>query len=86
MALSPDEIRSLQMLIREEVREAGKLDGLSRLMTKGRSKGVCAVLGFQDIDGLRDAFGDKKASETTAMCSHKAFLCLESGETAVSEE
>ncbi len=66
----------------DEVREAGRLDGLSSLMTRGRSKGACVVLGFQDIDGLRDVYGVHVANEILAMCSSKAILRVESSETA----
>ena len=66
----------------DEVREAGKLDGLTSLLTKGRSKGACAVLGFQDAEGLRDAYGVHRANEIMGQCSNKAVLRLESFETA----
>lgn len=66
----------------DEVREAGRLGGLPRVMTKGRSKGACVVLGCQDIGGLKEAFGERVALEMAAMCSHKAFLRLEGSETA----
>jgi hypothetical protein len=66
----------------DEVREAGKLDGLGRLLTKGRSKGVVVVLGFQDIEGLRAVYGDKEANELVGQCANKAILRLESPETA----
>jgi len=66
----------------DEVREAGELDGLSRLLTKGRSKGACIVLGFQDIDGLRDVYGEEVASELCAQCNNVAVLRLNSPATA----
>lgn len=66
----------------DEVREAGELEGLGRLMTTGRSKGACVVLGFQDIEGLRDAYGEKAANEIIGMCANKALLRMESPETA----
>lgn len=69
-------------VILDEVREAGRLDGLGSLLTKGRSKGVCVVLGFQDIEGLREVYGDKGANEIAGQCGHKAILRLESPETA----
>ena len=58
----------------DEVREMGHLEGLSRLLTKGRSKGCSIVLGFQDIEGLRDVYGQKIAAEITGQCSNKAIL------------
>lgn len=66
----------------DEVREAGRLDGLSRLLTKGRSKGVCAVLGFQDIDGLRAVYGKEIAHEITGQCNTIAILKMNSPSTA----
>lgn len=66
----------------DEVREAGKLPGLSALLTKGRSKGACVVLGFQDIAGMKEAHGEHLANETVGQCSNKALLRLESGDTA----
>ena len=64
------------------MREAGELDGLGRLLTKGRSKGACVVLGFQDIDGLRDVYGTELANEIAGLCSNKAILRTDSSSTA----
>ena len=66
----------------DEVREAGELDGLSRLLNKGRSKGVCVVLGFQDIEGMRSVYGNEIANEIIGQCNHMALLRLNSPETA----
>ncbi len=69
-------------LFLDEVREAGKLEGLTSLLNRGRSKGVCAVLGFQDIEGLRDVYGQHLANELIGQCGNKAILRLQSPETA----
>ena len=66
----------------DEVRQAGRLDGLSALMTKGRSKGAAVVLGFQDIHGLHDVYGRESAGELVGQCNTKAVLRLNSPETA----
>lgn len=66
----------------DEVREAGRLDGLSRLLTKGRSKGACVVLGFQDIAGMRAVYGDEVANEICGQCNNVAILRLNSPTTA----
>lgn len=66
----------------DEVREAGRLDGLSRLLTKGRSKGACVVLGFQDIAGMRAVYGDEVANEICGQCNNVAILRLNSASTA----
>lgn len=66
----------------DELAEAGKLDGLPSLLTKGRSKGVCVVLGFQDFDGLKEVYGENIAGALTSQCNCKAILRLESPNTA----
>lgn len=66
----------------DEVKEAGNLDALGRLMTKGRSVGAAVVLGFQDVDGLYEAFGENQAKSILGQCATKVFLRLESPETA----
>lgn len=66
----------------DEVREAGKLDGLSSLLLKGRAPGACVVLGFQDINGLKEVYGDNVAEEIVGQCGYKAVLRLESPSTA----
>ena len=83
MALSqPEDASRETWFFLDEVREAGRLPGLSRLLTTGRSKGVCVVLGFQDIDGLISVYGREIAHEIVGQCSHKAVLRLESPHTA----
>lgn len=69
-------------LFLDEVREAGKLDGLSRLLTKGRSKGACVVLSFQDIEGLRSVYGEEVANEICGQCNNGIVLRLNSPSTA----
>ena len=66
----------------DEVREMGRLDGLSRLLTKGRSKGAAVVLGLQDVNGLRDVYGREIAEEILGQCNNKVVLRLNSPETA----
>jgi hypothetical protein len=74
-----DDWRTLYLL--DEVAQAGKLDSLSSLLTKGRSKGASVVLGFQDMDGLRQVY-DKGADELVGQCATKALLRIESPGTA----
>ena len=66
----------------DELRQAGPLNGLSALLTKGRSKGTCVVLGFQDIEGLRDVYGTQVANEIAGQCANKAILRSDSAITA----
>ena len=69
-------------LFLDEVRHAGKLDGLSSLLNQGRSKGVCCVLGFQDIEGMRHVYKDQVAHEIVGQCDNKTVLRTESYPTA----
>ncbi|MBA4064551.1 MAG: hypothetical protein C0501_12735 [Isosphaera sp.] len=69
-------------LFLDEVREAGRLDGLRSLLNKGRSKGACVVLGCQAIEGLWAEYGRDEANEIAGECNHAAFLRVESPETA----
>jgi len=79
LILASSESRTRQTwLFLDEVREAGRLDGLSRLMTKGRSKGACVALGFQAVEGMREVYGQNLAEEITGLCNHKAILRLDS--------
>ena len=58
----------------DELREAGKLDGLSTLLTRSRSKGGHVVLAFQDVNGLRLVYGDNGANELANHCGNIAGL------------
>jgi hypothetical protein len=66
----------------DELRQAGALDGLNNLLTAGRSKGACVVLGAQDVEGLREVYGENRANELLGLCGHKAILRLDSPITA----
>lgn len=66
----------------DEVREAGRLDLLPRLLNKARSHGVSVVLAFQDIEGLKEEYGEHVALELIAQCNNKAILRVDSPSTA----
>lgn len=66
----------------DETREAGHLETLTHLLNKGRSKGIAVALGFQDIQGLKDAYGETKAEEMIGQCSTFAVLRLRNPATA----
>jgi type IV secretory pathway TraG/TraD family ATPase VirD4 len=66
----------------DELRQAGRLDGLESFAVEGRSRGVCLVLGTQDLEGLQVVYGEKEADELLGMCGHKAILQLESPQSA----
>lgn len=66
----------------DEFREAGKLSGLESIVLRGRSKGCCVVLGFQDIQGVQHVYEEKAGNELVGQCANKALLRIESPETA----
>ena len=67
----------------DELREAGNLNpGLSSLMLRGRSKGICMVLAYQDFEGLVDVYGPHIASELLGNCNNAVFLRTVSEPTA----
>jgi len=61
-------------IVVDELREAGRMEGLNSLLVEGRSKGACVVLGLQDIPGLHSVYGRELAAELIGLCSNKAFL------------
>lgn len=66
----------------DEFRALGNVARLTDLLTLGRSKGCCVVLGFQDLCGLYDAFGENRAKEILAQVGSKAIFRLETAEAA----
>lgn len=77
------QLSNLTWFFLDEVREAGKIDGLRRLLNQGRSKGVCTVLGIQDIEGMRAEYRREEAHEMAGQCAHKVALRLSSPDTAL---
>ena len=69
-------------LFMDEIREAKKLDGLSPLLTQGRSKGVSVCMAAQGIEGIRDAFGEHAGEELVSQAAQLGFLGLSSAASA----
>ena len=69
-----DEARLAESLLRSGM--------VQRIAVKHRSRGACLVLGFQDVEGFREAVGPRIANEIIAQCSNKALLRMESDESA----
>jgi len=82
LLLSQTEPQGMSWVFMDEVRAAGQLEGLDKLLIEGRSKQVCCVLGFQDMDGLSEAYGERVAREMLGQCRNQAFLALTSSTTA----
>jgi type IV secretory pathway TraG/TraD family ATPase VirD4 len=58
----------------DELRNIGNLPGLDKLLTEGRSRGARVVITFQDIDGLREVYGERIAEEITNQCDTMSYL------------
>jgi len=68
-------------IVLDELRMAGRLDGLHSLLVEGRSKGACVVIGFQDIPGLQSVYQKELAAEIIGICANKAFLRISDPKT-----
>lgn len=71
-------------VVLDELRLMGQLEGsLDKLANLGRSVGVSLCIAAQSIEGLTLSLGSKeKAEEVLGQCSHKAFLRMDSNQTA----
>jgi type IV secretory pathway TraG/TraD family ATPase VirD4 len=78
--LSPRSRRHYLFL--DEIRLAGKLDGLNDLFLKGRSKGVVLGVGVQDRKGMLEVYGENVADEQLSQAATIGILRLQSPDTA----
>lgn len=65
-------------IVLDEFRELGMLPYISDLMITGRSKGAAVFLGFQDISGVEEIYGEKRAREIVGCTTNVALLHLNS--------
>lgn len=66
--------RDLSWFFLDEARLVGKMESLPKLVVGGRSKGVHVVIGFQDIAGMREVYGDNLTDEIVGNCGNLALL------------
>ena len=80
--MSKDEQRRTWLFF-DEIREAGHLH-LNPVFTKGRERGACVVIGFQDRSGMDDAYNDNEnlVNEMLGQAKNKIILSLETDVTA----
>jgi len=78
--LPDDQLRRTWMVV-DEATEAGEFDLMSAAL-RGRSKGLCTVLGIQEIGALYEVYGENRGRSLIAQCASKAFLKMSSKETA----
>lgn len=77
----PEAPKDETWVVLDEARELGRLEGLSDVLNEGRSKGARVVLGFQDLDGLFQVYGEHLASEMVGNCGNIAVLKLNNPRT-----
>ncbi|MCC7495885.1 MAG: type IV secretion system DNA-binding domain-containing protein [Fimbriimonadaceae bacterium] len=62
----------------DELREARRLERVSDLLLRGRSKKVSVVIGFQAIEGVREVYRPNVADELTGQCRTAGLMVLDS--------
>lgn len=77
----PDSDTRRTYLFLDELAEGVKFRGLREIALLTRSKGVSMILGFQDLEALGIVYTMEEARTILGMCSHKAFLRIESDVT-----
>jgi hypothetical protein len=77
----PPEDRPETYVLLDETAKAGHLAHLDDLLLMGRAKGVSVILAAQDIEAMRQEYGQKVADSLLAQCGNTAVFALESPET-----
>lgn len=77
--LPDDESRCLAFVL-DELTSIGKID-IAPLIDKGRSKGVVAILAYQDIAQVREVYGEEMAKALTSMVGTNLVLKMGMGPT-----
>lgn len=69
-------------LFLDEFPRLGRMPRIESIMTNGRSKGLVAVLGLQDVSDLRQIYGEHQAATILGCCSHRMLFQAGSKEHA----
>ena len=77
----PPDLRPETHVILDETAKAGNLARLDELLLMGRAKGVSVTLAVQDVEAMRQEYGEKVADSLLAQCGNTAVFALESPET-----
>jgi hypothetical protein len=59
---------------------------IAKLLKKGRSKGICVALAFQNYDDVKKGYGEETASVIFSECASKIFLRCNSATAKMSAE
>ena len=67
-------------LILDEFPQLGKLESFAPFLEVGRSKGICVVLGLQDISQIKEVYSNNTASVISGICG-TYIICRSEGES-----
>ena len=77
----PDSRSRKRWFFLDELPQMGKLQSLPRLLEVGRSKGVRAVLAFQDVSQVREIYGNNISQALSSMAGTHIYARAQGGET-----
>jgi energy-coupling factor transporter ATP-binding protein EcfA2 len=87
MLLTDEETRTRRSWIfLDEFTSLGKIDDFQTIMQEGRSKGVCNILSFQNIETVRHLYTKEIANAIASECATKIFLKCEGAQAAWVDE
>lgn len=69
-------------LVLDEFPQLGKLNGVASILEVGRSKGVCVVLGAQDLAQVQDIYGQFVGRTWGSLVGTQIIVRVNAGETA----
>ena len=79
LSLPEDHARRLWFVI-DEADQLGRITDLELVLTKGRKKGACVVLGFQSIAQLQQHYGRAVADVINEQCGNRLILRCDTSE------
>ena len=83
MLLTDSETRTRRSWVfLDEFTSLGKIDDFQTIMQEGRSKGVCNILSFQNIETVRHLYSKEIANAIASECATKIFLKCEGAQAA----
>lgn len=71
--------------ILDEFRELGKIEGFNEFLITCRGKKAAVIMGFQDIAGVEEVYGEKNAREILA-CANNAMIYFINGTNPHTQE
>ncbi len=79
--LRDDSQRRIWLML-DEFPQLGKLEGFHQIIEKGRSRGICVILGLQDLNQLSDTYDDEIAKTWISSIGTKIVLRMSAGDSA----